>query len=184
MAAYRVLIPVSLAASGVIARSMTPALIIRPSSRRRARQQQVAAARAGQAVDLSRALSRAVYRELTDRMREVAFEERRRLATEVATYTSAGPARVLAAVVVPGQEKSLRLEFTDGWQLTVSGVALAGVRQLLDAARVGMTVTGIEIVEGLAFRLRVRWSVLARSGQTSVKLATLRGPSSTEQMRG
>jgi hypothetical protein len=183
MGAYLLLVPVTLAVNRTIVRQIAPALIFGPGRRRRAQQQQASAARAGRAVNLSRAFPRSVHRELVERMRDVEVDERRRLAAELATYTAAGPVRVHAVVVVPGQEQCLKLEFSDGWQLTVSGMAAASARQLLDAARAGMRVTGVEVVEGLAFRLRVRWSVSTRDGQTSVKLAALRGPSSSEQMR-
>jgi hypothetical protein len=183
MAAYFLLVPVTLAVNRSIVRQIAPTLIFGLGRRRRAQQQQAFAARAGQAVNLSRALPRSVHRELVERMCDVAVDERRRLAAELATYTAAGPARVHAVVVLPGQEQCLRLEFSDGWQLTVSGMAAASARQLFDAARAGMRVTGVEVVEGLAFRLRVRWSVSSRDGQTSVKLAALRGPSSSEQIR-
>src|SRR4051812_3787822 len=121
MATYCILVPVSLALGRTIVSGCSPMLILGWGSRRRALRQQAAAALAGQAVDVSRALPRGVYRELVERMRDIAVDERRRLATEVATYTSAGPVRVHAAVVVPGQEQCLRLEFLDGWQLTMSG---------------------------------------------------------------
>src|ERR1700710_1049200 len=100
MAAYSVLIPMSLVLSRVVVRQGSPMLILGRGRRRRALRQQAAAARAGEAGDLSRALPRSLYRELVFRMRDVAVEERRRLAAELATYTAAGPVRVRAAVLV------------------------------------------------------------------------------------
>jgi hypothetical protein len=177
VSAYFVLVP-SLALTRVISRLASPQLILRPRSRRREQQEQVSAAKAGRAVDLSRALPRSLHRELASWLRCVADDERRRLAKELATFTTPGPARVRAVAVVPGKEQCLRLEFGDGWELIVSGMAASSARRLLQAARTGMQVTGVDVVDGLAFRLRLRWSVPGQPGQghTVVQLAALRGP--------
>jgi hypothetical protein len=175
MSAYFFLMPVSMFTSRTITGRMTSALIVRPGVRRRERQR--AAALAGQAVDLSRALPRAAYRELAARLRHVADEERRRLAAELATHTAAGPASVHTAVLVSGREACVRLDFVDGWQLRVTGLSAADTRSMIEAARSGMRLTGVDVIEGLSLRVRVRWMVLERPGEAFVQLAALRGPS-------
>src|ERR1700712_2923302 len=102
MFSYFFLVPVSMVASRTISRQFSLALTIRRATRRRLRQQ--AAALAGEAVDLSQALPRTVYRELAAQLSEIAVEERRRLAAELSTYTAAGPAQVHSAVAIPGPE--------------------------------------------------------------------------------
>ena len=136
------------------------------------------AAKAGHSVDLSRALPRPLYRELAERMRDTAVDERRRLAMDLATYTTRGPARVTAVTVVPGKEQCLRLEFADGWQLVISGMAPASASHLFEAARTGLQINGVDVLEGWVFRLRLRWSVPSWRGQwdTVVQLAALRSP--------
>jgi hypothetical protein len=177
VSAYFVLVP-SLALTRVITRLWSPQLIFRPGGRRRGQEEQVSAAKEGRTVDLSRALPRSAYRELAGWLRGVAVDERRRLANELTTFTTPGPARVRAVAVVPGKEQCLRLEFGDGWELIVSGMPLSSASRLLQAARTGMQVTGVDVLDGLAFRLRLRWSVPGQPGRghTVVQLAALRGP--------
>jgi hypothetical protein len=175
MSAYFFLMPVSMFTTRAITRHFAAALIVLPGARRRERQR--VAALAGEAVDLARALPRAAYRELTARLRNVADEERRRLAAELAAHMAAGPAGVHAAVLISGREACVRLDFVDGWQLRITGLSSAGTRQLLEAARSGMHLTGVDVIEGLSLRVRVRWTVLERPSQAFVQLAALRGPS-------
>jgi hypothetical protein len=40
-----------------------------------------------------------------------------------------------------------------------------------------MRLTGVDVIEGLSLRVRVRWTVLERPSQAFVQLAALRGPS-------
>ena len=181
MPVYFLLVPVSMVASRAISRQFSPALIFRRAGRRRDRQQ--AAALAGKAVDLSQALPRSLYRELAARLTEVAGDERRRLVAELSTYTAGGPAQVQSAVAIPGTEHSLRLVFLDGWQLVVSGMQASSARQILAAARRGMRLTGVDVVEGFSFRVRVRWTANEGPGQALVALASLRGPFPTQQPR-
>jgi hypothetical protein len=139
-----------------------------------------AAARAGAPVNLAHALPRRAYHEMSRRLKTIARHERRRLVEDLATFLNGSPARIQAATAAPGDDRSLRLWFSDGWQIVLVGLSKRRRKELAAAAAAGLDVTSVKLVRRFGTRVRLRWTATTPGRQvsrrTNVQLAALQRP--------